>query len=141
MFGCRIREGFGGKVWVKRAGGGNGHETIGKLEVVVPLVVRVKVKIYTILTCCFVKETCYCTKTRALHGSKKRQCSLGSLLLKKTRSNPYALRVLIYELFLKTFYKKMIKQLIFLIVFYISHESSVTIFLIWFINNCLKGTL
>jgi len=39
-----------------------------------------------------------------------------------------ALRALIYELFLQTFYKKMIKQLIFLIAFYISHESYIKIF-------------
>ena len=36
-----------------------------------------------------------------------------------------ALRVLVYELFLETFYEKMIKQLIFLTIFYISHKSNV----------------
>ena len=35
------------------------------------------------------------------------------------------LKTLVYELFKKTFYGKMIKQLIFLTVFYISHESGI----------------
>ena len=42
-------------------------------------------------------------------------------------------RALIYELFLKIFYEKRIKQLI---LFYISHESGVKTFLMWFINHC-----
>ena len=40
-----------------------------------------------------------------------------------------ALRVLVYELFLETFYEKMIKQLIFLTDFYIFHENCVKNFL------------
>ena len=39
------------------------------------------------------------------------------------------LRILIYELFLETFYEKMIKQLIFLTDFYIFHENCVKNFL------------
>ena len=50
------------------------------------------------------------------------------------------LRVWVYELFLETFYGKKIMQLIFLTAFYISHESCVKTFPIWFINNCPKGT-
>ena len=51
-----------------------------------------------------------------------------------------ALRALVYELFLETFYWKLIKQLIFLTTFYIFHGSGVKTFLIWFINNFPKGT-
>ena len=40
------------------------------------------------------------------------------------------LRVLVYELFLEIFYGKMIKQLILLTTFYISHENGVKAFLI-----------
>ena len=40
------------------------------------------------------------------------------------------LRVLIQELFLKIFNEKMINQLIYLKIFYISQENSVKIFLI-----------
>ena len=40
------------------------------------------------------------------------------------------LRILIQELFLKIFNEKMINQLIFLKIFYISQENSVKIFLI-----------
>ena len=36
-----------------------------------------------------------------------------------------ALKVLVYKLFLKSYYKKMIKQLIFPIAFYISNKSGV----------------
>ena len=48
-----------------------------------------------------------------------------------------ALRVLMDAL---TFYWKMIKKLISLIVFYIFHESGVKTFPMWFINNCPKNT-
>ena len=41
-----------------------------------------------------------------------------------------ALTILIYKLFLETFYGKMIKQLIFLTDFFIVHESCVKNFLI-----------
>ena len=47
------------------------------------------------------------------------------------------LRALVLELFLEKFYGKMIKQLIFLMDFYISHETHVKLKL--FINNCSKG--
>ena len=36
-----------------------------------------------------------------------------------------ALKALVYELFLETFYGKMIKQIIFLIAFYIFYESGI----------------
>ena len=36
-----------------------------------------------------------------------------------------ALKALVYELFLETFYERMIKQLIFLTIIYIFHESCV----------------
>ena len=49
-----------------------------------------------------------------------------------------ALRALVYELFLKTFYEKMIKQLIFLTIFYIFHKSCVKIFLIYLLTIVLK---
>ena len=51
------------------------------------------------------------------------------------------LRILVYKLFLETFYwendKKKKKML--LTVFFFSHESSVKTFLLWFINNCPQG--
>ena len=50
-----------------------------------------------------------------------------------------ALKVLVYELFLKIFYGKMIKQIFFWAAFYIFYESDVKTFLEWFIKNCLKG--
>ena len=50
-----------------------------------------------------------------------------------------ALMTLVYELFLETFSWKMIKQLIFLLAFYISHKSGDKNLLIWFINYCLKS--
>ena len=49
--------------------------------------------------------------------------------------------VVIYELFLETFYWKLIKQLIFLTTFYIFYESNVKIFLICFINNYLRASV
>ena len=49
------------------------------------------------------------------------------------------LKTLIYELFLENFYGKMIKQLIFLMDFYISHETHVKTLLKLFINNCSKS--
>ena len=48
--------------------------------------------------------------------------------------------ILFYKLVLKSFYKKMIKQLILLTSFYIYHKNSVKIFLLWFINNFSKNT-
>ena len=39
------------------------------------------------------------------------------------------------ELFLKIFYQKMIKQIFFLITFYISYKNSVKTFLVQFINK------
>ena len=42
--------------------------------------------------------------------------------------------------FQKHFYEKMIKQLIFLTIFYISYENGVKNFLIWFIKNYPKNT-
>ena len=49
------------------------------------------------------------------------------------------LKVLVYELLLEKFNEKMIKQLIFLTAFYISHDNDTKTFLIWFINNCSKN--
>ena len=39
-----------------------------------------------------------------------------------------AFKVLVYELFLTVFYKKIIKQLIFLSIFYIFHKNNIKIF-------------
>ena len=51
-----------------------------------------------------------------------------------------ALKSLVYVLFLKIFYGKMIKQLIMLTTFYIFYKVDIKTFLIWFINNCHKTT-
>ena len=49
-----------------------------------------------------------------------------------------ALKVLVYEIFLETFYRK--KKLIFFIAFYIVYESGIKTFLKLSINKCFKGT-
>ena len=62
------------------------------------------------------------------------------LLIRFRKMLKNALRALVHKLFLEIFYEKMIKQLILLTFFYISHKSDVKTFLIWFINNCPRGT-
>ena len=47
---------------------------------------------------------------------------------------------MVYVLFLKIFYGKMIKQLIILTTFYIFYKIDIKTFLIWFINHCHKTT-
>ena len=49
-----------------------------------------------------------------------------------------ALKALVYKLFLEIFYEKIIKQLIFLTTFSISHKSDFKNFLDMVINNCPK---
>ena len=51
------------------------------------------------------------------------------------------LRALVYELFLEIFYEKIIKQLILLTAFYISHKNDLKTCLILFINNCPKANM
>ena len=58
---------------------------------------------------------------------------------KKRKVNGCSKGILVYELFLKIFYGKMIKQNFFLGGFYIFYECDVKTFLEWFIKNCLKG--
>ena len=58
------------------------------------------------------------------------------------------LRIMVYEIFLKIFYKKIYiyKKKVtnffdfFFIFFIIIHKSCIKIFLKWFINKCPKGT-
>ena len=55
-----------------------------------------------------------------------------------------AIRILVYKLFLETFYwenekKNVVDSFIIIIIIIISHETSVKTFLLWFINNCHKG--
>ena len=51
-----------------------------------------------------------------------------------------ALRILVQEVFLESFYEKK-NELIVLASFYVSNESDVRTFLKWFIKNCPKDTL
>ena len=56
-----------------------------------------------------------------------------------------AIRILVYKLFLETFYWENEKKnvvdsfIIIIIIIIISHETSVKAFLSWFINNCPQG--
>ena len=55
-----------------------------------------------------------------------------------------AIRILVYKLFLETFYwenekKNVVDSFIIIIIIIICHETSVKAFLSWFINNCPQG--
>ena len=52
------------------------------------------------------------------------------------------LRILVYKLFLETFYwENDKKKMLLTVFFFFSYESSVKTFLLWFINNCPQGIL